>query len=72
MPVYREAGGYQFVLDLASPSKTEGIPWAQAPYRGHNQAKDTGQGRLEEEILLDLVSGSVGSTKGVLGEGRVD
>lgn len=60
------------MLHLASPSKTEGIPWAQAPYRGHNQAKGTRQGRLEEEILLDLLSGSVGSTKGVLGEGRVD
>ena len=34
MPIYHEAGGY-----LASPSKTEGIPWAQAPYRGHNQDK---------------------------------
>ena len=45
VPIYREAGEYQFVLHLASPSKTEGIPWAEAPYRGHNRAK--GQDKAE-------------------------
>lgn len=54
VPIYHEAGGY-----LASPSKTEG-------FLGHRHLKrsQSGQGKLEE-ILLDLVSGSVGSTKGI-------
>lgn len=50
----------------------------QRGFLGHNhlievtiRVKAPGQGKLEE-ILLNLVSGSVGSTKGVLGEGRVD
>lgn len=60
------------MLHLASPSKTEGVPWAEAPYRGHSQAKGRDKADLGGEILLDLVSGSVGSPKGVLRDGRVD